>query len=344
MSTDYKHSIEVGSYVLSFNFHGISAGSSSSKDLKLAVYAYNKSTGAAVFNQSLEYEQAVKLFRHLGSISIIKDSSLKVTGNFIEVNNSTTGLIGRIKTLGEDAVVKLLKSLDEDTKTLSIIESLSEKESLDISISLRHRRYKKSREHLKELIELDSEKDFIKRVSESKHLSMYKAGQPEKILQNWIISNLWVFGIQYSKKYDIRKISIHSEADILVESLDGFLDLIEVKRPSEGNILHYDKSHDSYFPTAPLSKAIGQGVHYMSQLDDSKLLVEKENNVKLVRPRVKIIIGRSDTLDANGLSSLRMINSSLVGVEIYTYDYLLACADRILSILESDSEDLEIIT
>ena len=65
-----------------------------------------------------------------------------------------------------------------------------------------------------------------------------------------------VFGIDYKNhKKDKRKIALFSTADLIMESLDGFVDLIELKRPS-AEIMKFDDSHTSYYPSTDLSKVL----------------------------------------------------------------------------------------
>src|SRR5205823_12190851 len=137
------------------------------------------------------------------------------------------------------------------------------------------------------------------------NLSGYVAGQPEKIFQNWIEKNTWTLGIDYIRKHPARKIGINSESDLIMETTDGFIDLIELKRP-KFELFAYDESHKSYYPSKELSKVIGQCMQYLKILDNYKLVLEKEHKFKLLRPRVKIIVGRSDTFIDEQFEALRM--------------------------------------
>lgn len=53
----------------------------------------------------------------------------------------------------------------------------------------------------------------------------------EAELQAWIKENTWVFGVEYLNFLDISKIGIHSDSDFIVESLDGYADLISQCSP-----------------------------------------------------------------------------------------------------------------
>lgn len=137
--------------------------------------------------------------------------------------------------------------------------------------------------------------------------------------------------IEYIKKYDARKIALLSEGDLLMESMDGFLDLIELKRPKlKSGIFNYDDSHKSYYPSTDLSKVIGQCLFYLQRMDDYKLNLEKEHKVKILRPRIKIILGRTNDFNDHQFEALRMLNSDLNHIQIISYDYLLSCGEKII--------------
>ncbi|QQR83340.1 DUF4263 domain-containing protein [Candidatus Peregrinibacteria bacterium] len=135
------------------------------------------------------------------------------------------------------------------------------------------------------------------------------------------------------KKHDARKIALFSEGDLLMESLDGFLDLIELKRPKYG-IFQHDISHNCYYPTSDLSKVIGQCLFYLQKLDDYKLNLEKEHKVKILCPRIKIVAGRTNNFNGEQFSTLRMLNSNLNHIQVVSYDYLLSCGKKIIASYE----------
>jgi hypothetical protein len=91
-----------------------------------------------------------------------------------------------------------------------------------------------------------------------------------------------------------------------MESLDGFLDLIELKRPKY-EIFQHDTSHNCYYPTSDLSKVIGQCLFYLQKLDDYKLNLEKEYKVKILCPRIKIITGKTNNFNDEQFNALRML-------------------------------------
>lgn len=229
----------------------------------------------------------------------------------------------------------ILSKLNEDEKIKTILESLSKIELKNLSVAHKQKFYQIEVENLEQLLKLEENGKIVKEIKKYDNLSAYIAGQPEKIFQNWIEQNLWIFGIEYIKKYDARKIAIFSEGDLLMESMDNFLDLIELKRPKlKYKIFDYDISHKSYYPSQDLSKVIGQCLFYLQKMDDYKLILEKEHKVKILRPRIKIILGRTNKFNNDQFESLRMLNSNLNHIQIISYDHLLSCGKKIISLYE----------
>jgi hypothetical protein len=70
-------------------------------------------------------------------------------------------------------------------------------------------------------------------------------------------------------------------------------------------------------------------------LQDYKLIIEKEYKVKVIMPRVKIIIGRNDDFVEDEIDSLRMFNSNLNSIQIITYDDLVVFGKLILASFET---------
>lgn len=150
----------------------------------------------------------------------------------------------------------------------------------------------------------------------------------ESTLQTWIKNNTWVFGIEYIQFLDTSKIGIHSDSDFIVESLDGYADLIELKK-GEFALFKRDTSHDSYYPSIELSKVLGQSIKYLKVMEDSRLLLKEEDGINVLKPRIKIVIGRSSVMVTKEKEALRLLNDSLHNIEIMTYDEIMLRAEKL---------------
>src|SRR3989338_1793480 len=257
-----------------------------------------------------------------------------VSGKIIETTEEVLSIINGLENIDPEILKTILNKLKEKEKIDTILETLSKIELKHLSAANKQRIYQAEIDNLKQLLELEEKDNIVEEIKNYESLSSYTAGQPEKIFQNWIEKNLWVFGIEYIKKHDGRKIALFSEGDILMESMDGFLDLIETKRPKYG-IFQYDTNHNSYYSSPDLSKVIGQCLLYLQKMDDQKLVLEKEHKVKILRPRIKIIAGRTNEFKDEQFEALRMLNSNLNHIQIISYDYILSCGKKIISLYEN---------
>ncbi len=257
-----------------------------------------------------------------------------VSGKIIETIEGVLNVINGLTNVDPDILKTVLNKLNEREKIDTILETLSRIEMKHLSAANKQKIYQAELNNLKQLLELEEGENIIEEIKKYESLNSYIAGQPEKIFQKWIEQNLWVFGIEYIKKHDGRKVALFSEGDLLMESMDGFLDLIELKRPKYG-IFQHDASHNSYYASPDLSKVIGQCLLYLQKMDDQKLVLEKEHKVKILRPRIKIIAGRTNDFKDEQFEALRMLNSNLNHIQIISYDYLLSCGRKIISLYEN---------
>lgn len=168
-----------------------------------------------------------------------------------------------------------------------------------------------------------------KNVKASKELNQLLADTSKELkLQEWIQNNTWVFGVEYINFFETSKIGIHSDSDFIVESLDGYADLIELKK-SEFKLFNYDASHKNYYPTADLSQAIGQSIEYLKVMEDHRHILKDQDNILVLKPRIKIVIGRSSQMNDKEKEALRLLNDSLHNIEVMTYDEIKARADKL---------------
>lgn len=332
MSVQYQKEIfSNGSTKLFINYSGVSPENCTNKDeLSLTIYAIDTNSLKHIFSETLNYEQTLAFFTHLNSVSILRENSVTHTGEFVEVTKDLQEILARIKKVDSSLVKTILDKADEDEKLKLIVEALSESEIQNLQASIKQTNHQKSLADLKLLLELEATTNITDSIKTHENLSEYVAGQPEKIFQNWIEKNIWTLGIDYIKKHSARQIGITSESDLIMETTDGFIDLIELKRP-KFDLFAFDESHKSYYPSKELAKVIGQCMQYLKILDDYKLVLEKEHKFKLLRPRVKIIVGRTDKFIDEQFEALRMLNSNLNHIQVISYDYLCLCGENIIS-------------
>jgi hypothetical protein len=158
----------------------------------------------------------------------------------------------------------------------------------------------------------------------------------EQKWQEWFMGNDWVLGSEFVRILDERKIDTANISDYLMQAYDGFLDIIEIKRPT-GDLKFWADSldHENYVPSADLTKAITQATKYIYEVEreaNSVKFFERVGNVKTIKPRCVLIFGRSNAWTNEQREAFRILNSSYHNLSIMTYDHVLARAQRILGI------------
>lgn len=340
MSTDYTiEIISNGSEKLMANFTGISdIDTVRSDELGLQIYAFDESTGIQIYSFSLDFDEIVKLYQYLHQISIIRDAKPDDEIKFLEANDDLIKLINQMEKGDLNILKEILDKFDTKDKLRGLLQFLSENELNDLNASILIRKYKESLKHLKQLIEIEisDPANFLNELSnpEYGHLHEYRAGQPEGVFQNWFEKNLWVFGCDYFTKLDCRKIGISSYSDLTMITPDGFVDIIELKRPSQ-NIFTKDTSHNSYYISGVTSKSVGQCIHYLHELHDVRDTIEDQYKVNVVSPRAKLVVGPNGRLSSEEIKTLRKYNSNYNHITVMTYDDIVKNAEIIISYYES---------
>lgn len=172
----------------------------------------------------------------------------------------------------------------------------------------------------------------IKAIDEFK--SMLNNDLVESNWQKWFELNSWILGSDFVRILDERSIDTQNITDFLMEAYDGFLDVIEIKRP-EGGMQFWSKTldHGNYVPSTDLIKAITQASSYIYEVEreaNSVKFFERVDNVKTIKPRCILIFGRSYDWNLKQIEAFRILNSGYHNLTIMTYDHVLERAKRIV--------------
>lgn len=158
----------------------------------------------------------------------------------------------------------------------------------------------------------------------------------EQKWQEWLKRNDWVLGSEFIKILDEREIDTANITDYLMQAYDGFLDIVEIKRPHENLRFWADiQDHGNYVPSSDLTKAITQATKYIYEVEreaNSVKFLERVDNIQTIKPRCILIFGRSNDWDNEQKKAYRILNSSYHNLAIMTYDHILRRAKRILGI------------
>ncbi len=165
---------------------------------------------------------------------------------------------------------------------------------------------------------------------------MLEGDHKESVWQDWFKKNSWVLGSEFVRILDERQIDTRNISDFLMEAYDGFLDIVEIKRP-EGELRFWASTldHGNYVPSQDLMKAITQSTRYIYEVEreaNSSKFLERVGQVKIVKPRCILIFGRSNDWNSEQVEAYRIMNAGYHNLTVMTYDYVLERAKRILGL------------
>lgn len=173
--------------------------------------------------------------------------------------------------------------------------------------------------------------------------AMLQDDKTESDWQVWFQANDWVLGSDYVRVLDDRRIDVGNIADYLVEAYDGFLDLVEIKRPGGGLRFWANATdHGNYVPHSDLTKAITQASNYLYEVEreaNSVKFLDRTAGTRTIKPRCVLVFGRSIEWNDRQHAACRILNSTFHNLTILTYDHVLRRAQRMLDI---DSQPREI--
>lgn len=179
--------------------------------------------------------------------------------------------------------------------------------------------------------------EHAKRVEALKELQV-NLDNPELLeshWQDWFKKNKWIIGSEFAKILDDRRIDVSNIADYLVQSNDGFLDIVEIKKPNGLSFWAASLDHDNYVPSSDLVKAITQCQNYIYEIERESNSIKFSNRVEdtpVASPRCILIFGRSNDWNEKQQLALRLLNSSLNRISIITYDQLFKRASNMIGI------------
>jgi antiviral defense system Shedu protein SduA len=168
-------------------------------------------------------------------------------------------------------------------------------------------------------------------------LAMVQTNPSEAEFQRWFEANDWVFGAEYVRRLQLpRRVSPDSQTDMMFLAVDGFADIFELKRPG-APVFVKPPGRNFYQPSPDLNAAFGQAVHYLAEADSMTLFNTVRRDMPMYRPRVRLVIGRSDTWTDDVLRYFRDVSTAWSRIELLTYDMVLR---RIGLLIETMSREL----
>ena len=164
--------------------------------------------------------------------------------------------------------------------------------------------------------------------------------------QKWFERNSWVLGSEFVRVLDDRHIDTQNISDFLMEAYDGFLDVVEIKRP-EGGLAFWATSldHGNYIQSSDLTKAITQANSYIFEIEreaNSLKFLERVEGTRTIKPRCTLIFGRSNDWNKNQAEAYRILNAGFHNLQIMTYEHVLGRAKRMVGMEAKVEEDCTI--
>jgi hypothetical protein len=155
----------------------------------------------------------------------------------------------------------------------------------------------------------------------------------EQTIQEHLRANPWMFGSEYSELVDRRTWTRDDQMDFMLRrTVDGYLEIVEIKTPFDDDLFIHDKSHDSYHPSSKLTPVIGQVMRYIEEVERYRDSILAKDNCDTLKIRARIIIGRDG--DTEQKKALRNFNHHMHGIEILTFDQLVRIANKVLDVFE----------
>lgn len=156
--------------------------------------------------------------------------------------------------------------------------------------------------------------------------------QPERYWQEWFTRNKWGLGSDFAQIVDERVIDTENIADYIMKSYDGFVDLVEIKKPNGLPFWASTKDHGNYVPSADLAKAITQCLNYIYaiELEANSTKFARRIGSRVIKPRCILIFGRSYDWNDEQREAYRILNAAYNQVSILTYDHISERAQNVL--------------
>jgi len=341
---------------LMINFTGDgNTGELGADDFRMNLYAFDKGTGVPKFTLQLPREDAAKLYRHLGELSIIQDESKTKTSKIIEVDP-------------EVLTPKLLEALKGDADLFhSVLESDPEAVRTFVELKLDHAdvvsvAYRKA--ELDVMAELIADPVFF----EAKRVEWECNGR-EAVWQKFFERNPWIFGYaldyivgephadkleQVTSGFSVGGPGKRADALLQTRGLIRSLCFAEIKI-HDTDLLYITKEYrpGCWRPSKELAGGVAQS-HTTVQLaleTIGTLLKEKDGDgfevgeVFNVMPRSFLVIGTLDQFrnDAGNIHhekfrSFELFRRQVVNPEIITFDELLARARMIVDAVAPEDD------
>lgn len=235
-----------------------------------------------------------------------------INDNYYPLSNNESKYLS----LDNETISTLVK---ESPKSITKLISVAIENDLDLS-------------DINKIIEISDRKKALCQFAEN-----YKNDVEEKVWQKWFEDNNWVLGTDFVRISDDRRIDIKNISDFIAENLDGFIDVIEIKKAGESKqFFEKREDHENLVPSLDLVKALTQLTNYITSLEKKSNDIDVTNRLgKILKPRGILIYGNSKNWKDKEYEAYRLLNSSLNNITVYTYNMVYKRAIKMNEYLSS---------
>jgi len=208
--------------------------------------------------QNLGRDNFMHVWRDAGELTAHKFSTEKLGLHIASKEKSMTRKAAREVVSGIPGAIQKLPKSEKDDAASSIVKAVK---SGDFSV-----------EHLEFIVAASKQAHYNQALTNLENLvnENFKLENKDKKWESkynkWFKSNYWIFGNEYKGLIDRTTVGLEEKVDLRFETVDGYQEIIELKTPNV-EVLNYDKSHDTFYPTADLSKAFTQSMHYIHVME-----------------------------------------------------------------------------
>lgn len=286
------------------------------RDLSVKMIKSRKTSGISISEHEINLNESALIILRDKLNALLQLKKIPENGNFLLVRLGDEQQVD-LSGLDSTDVAKALISVLENDDIIAHIDAIDFSDDLAFAF--------RNSIHIKSLIKAMDELEVALDTEDS-----------EQFYQDWCERNGWIFGNQYVMKDFERRISRNDNVDFLATSvLSGFRDIIELKKPTF-SVLNYDQSHDSFYFTSEVSKAIGQCHRYLDVFAEEAVAGLRDNReIVAYHPRATVIVGRSDDWNEQQHRALHGLNSRMNGISVLTYDHLLMQGRRLIDMLQN---------
>jgi hypothetical protein len=170
----------------------------------------------------------------------------------------------------------------------------------------------------------------------------------EDAYRSLVAENSWMLGSYFDEVvFKEKQIWLDSRVDMVVQNATGYVEIVEFKRPDMPLLVRSGRLasllRGMWRSSSELSDAWAQAGRYIDHLDENRTAIQgyfsigRHSTTRLYRSNVLLVAGRSPS-DPDALDTLRGMGSQS-RIVVWTYDDLVAVAERIMRLFEKRIDD-----